>query len=93
MTVLARVVQWGPGEGGFSMGSHTNPTNHPFPAITQTVLYRCFLWGFIPFWPVLRLEQPDRHRREGSGWQRGAADQCKPLSLRYMLLLQGLPGY
>lgn len=31
------------------MGSHTNPTNHPFPAITQTVLFWCFLWGFNPF--------------------------------------------
>ena len=75
------------------MGSHTNPTNHPFPAITRTLPFWCFPWGFTPFSPAPRLEQPDRHRGEGSGWQRGATDQCKPLSLRYMLLPQGLLGY
>lgn len=31
------------------MGSHTNPTNCPFPAITQPLPFWRFPWDFIPF--------------------------------------------
>lgn len=40
------------------MGSHTNPTNHPAPAITRTLPFWKFPWGFIPFSTAPWLEQP-----------------------------------
>lgn len=49
------------------MGSHTNPTDHPFASTTRTLLFWCFLWGFIPFLPVPRLEQTGMVGRGVSG--------------------------
>lgn len=73
------------------MGSHTNPTNHPAPAITRTLPFWKFPWAFIPFSPAPWLAAGQRRGRGAGG--AGATDQCKPLSLHCTLLPQGLLGY
>lgn len=92
MTVLARTVQCGAG-GWLLCGISHQPQRPPFWFHYPDSLIPVLLVGFYPFFASAKVGAARQAWWRGECVAAGATDQCKPLSLCYMLLPKGLLGY